>query len=109
MLSTTQPEFYQHYFLTRKTEKPTHTTLSLKANVSDTDNNPLAKVQVTSEQITFKRPKFTSKLGNFQLKNLASNVYTFTFSKAGYITQTQQIPITSGERTELKIILEPNP
>jgi hypothetical protein len=109
MLSTTQPEFYQHYFLTRKTEKPAHITLALKANVTDTDNNPLAKVRVTSEQITFKKTKFTTKIGNFQFKNLASNVYTFTFSKAGYITQTQQVPITSGERTELKIILEPNP
>ena len=109
MIVTTQPEFTQLYFLTKKIEKPAHTTLSLKANVSDNNKNPLAKVQVTSLQITFTKPKFTSKLGNFQLKNLASNVYTFTFSKAGYITQTQQVPITSGERTELKIILEPNP
>jgi len=108
MIMASQSEFTNLYFQTRKIEKPAYTTLALKANVSDPNKKPIAKVLLTSEQITFPKPKFTSKLGNFQLKNLASNVYTITLSKAGYTTQTIQVPITAGERTQIKIILIPN-
>jgi len=109
MIKPTQTEFANLYFLTRKIEKPAHTTLALKANISDPNNNPIAKVQITSEQIKFSKPKFTTKLGNFQLKNLPSDVYTITLTKPGYITQTLQIALTSGERTQLKITLTPTP
>ena len=109
MLLNSQPDFTNRYFSLRKIQKPAFKTLALKVNLSNPNKKPIGKALITCDKITFKKPKFTTKLGNFQIKNTPSDVYTFTFSKAGYQILSIEIPITSGERTQLKITLIPNP
>ena len=108
MLLVSQPEFANRYTSLRVIDRPIHRTIALKVNICDPDKKPLGKVRITCDKITFKKPKFTTKLGNFQIQNLESDVYIITFAKAGYETLTKEIPITSGERTQLKITLKPN-
>lgn len=108
MLLVSQREFANRYISLRVIHRPPHRTIAIKVNISDPDKNPLSRVHITSDKITFKKPKFTTKLGNFQIQNLESDVYTFIFTKPGYETKTIEIPITSGERTQLKLTLIPN-
>ncbi len=109
MLLTTQPEFTNRYFSLRRIQQPAYSKLALKVNITDPNKNPLGKVKITCPTLTFTKPKYTTQLGNFQLKHIPSEVYAFTFTKPGYQTLTTNIPITAGERTQLKLTLTPNP
>ena len=108
MLLVSQKEFANRYFSLRVIHRPPHRTIAIKVNISDQDKNPLGKVRITSDKIKFKKPKFTTKLGNFQIQDLESDVYTITLYKPGFKTLTIEVPITAGERTQLKLTLIPN-
>ncbi len=108
MLLISHIEFANRYSSLRAIQRPIHRTIALKINISEPDKSPQAKVLLKFDKIRFKKLKFNTKKGHFQIQNLESDVYSITFTKAGYETLTIEIPITSGKRTQLKIILKPN-
>ncbi len=98
------PDFVSHYFACRTANKPGYRTLAARILVVDEDGNPLEKVLVTNKGIGLKRR--TTELGQLYLKNLEDHVYVLVFSKSDYITQEVKLPITKGERTDIKVVMK---
>ncbi len=95
------PDFVSRYFACRTAKKPGYRTLAARILVVDEDGNPLEKVLATNKGIGLKRR--TTKKGQLYLKHLEDHVYVLVFSKSDYITQEVKLPITKGERAELKV------
>lgn len=98
------PEFVSHYFASRTATKPGYRTLAARILVVDEDGNPLEKVLITNKGIGLKRR--TTVKGQLYLKHLEDHVYVLVFSKSDYITQEVKLPITKGERAELKVKMQ---
>lgn len=102
----TQPAFYKDYKTTRKVEVPKD-VVQVVAKVTDAETGagiPNATVTFSlkdggSEPIV----KQTAEKGGFQIKTIASGIYTVTVVKLGYLNQTLTITIDGDEPYDLGV------
>lgn len=102
----TQPAFYKDYKTTRKVEVPKD-VVQVVAKVTDAETGagiPNATVTFSlkdggSEPIV----KQTAEKGGFQIKTIASGIYTVTVVKLGYLTQTLTITVAGDEPYDLVV------
>lgn len=104
MLRQDHYEFYRNYKNNRITIRPGHRKRAVKGNIKDSKGIPLANVTVNiaGSKNTFR----TSKLGNFNIKELDPGIYSFAFTKNGYIQITQKVNINKGETTSINLVME---
>lgn len=104
VVRNSQLVFYKNYIDARIIIDASYSKLSLRGVVSDRNELPITGVRVKIKNTTIET-KTTAK-GNFQLKHLADGIYTLVVSKNGYVEKEVIVNITSGERTEITIVLE---
>jgi len=104
VLKSSNDDFVTRYFASRSISRPPYRSLSARILVVDEAGNPLEKVLVTNKGIGLKRK--TSAKGQLYLKHLENRVYVLVLSKSDYETQEVNLPITKGERTELKVVMK---
>lgn len=118
-----QVNFYNAYHAARKVIDSGNGKLSLKVLVKDADTDEALKIVTvtvvlkagginpdgtpnetggTGKMIV----KKTADKGGFTLKGLADGQYVVTLKKVGYVTQTHNINVTSGELTKLTVKLK---
>lgn len=108
IIHDSDPEFYKKYKTTRKVDIPTD-VIQLVAWVTDAENDaeiPNATVTLTLNDSTAKPiVKQTAEKGGFQIKTIASGIYTVKVQKIGYQTQTFSITISGDEPYPLDVKL----
>ena len=96
-------EFFDIYKNNRKIIGPGYFPLAMRAFVTNIDQEPLEKVKATIEgNKTIYR---TAKKGSFNIKSLPEGMHKITFSLPGYNSQTLNIPIIKGKRTDIRVVL----
>ncbi len=103
MLQFTDPEVYKSYFSSRKIIRPGYRTLSLRGLVTDTEGLPIAKANVIIENANIYRK--TTDVGGFEIKDLASGMYTVTINKPGFVEMRTVVAVTATQRSEINIVL----
>ena len=104
VLKMSNPEFVSRYFASRKLVKPAYRVLSARILVVDEAGNPVGKVLATNKGIGLKRR--TTARGQMLLKHLEDLAYVLVFSKTDYVTQEVIVPVTTGERTEITVVMK---
>ena len=103
-----EPEFYKKYKTTRKVDVPAD-VVQLVAKITDAESGagvPNATVTFTLNDSTAESiVKQTAEKGGFQIKTIASGIYTVTVVKLGYITQTFTITLPGDEPYSLNVKL----
>ena len=103
-----EPEFYKKYKTTRKIDVPVD-VVQLVAKITDAERGtgvPNATVAFTLNDSTAEPiVKQTAEKGGFQIKTIASGIYTVTVVKLGYITQTFTITLPGDEPYSLNVKL----
>jgi len=103
-----EPEFYKKYKTTRKVDVPAD-VVQLVAKITDVESGagvPNATVTFTLNDSTAEPiVKQTAEKGGFQIKTIASGIYTVTVVKLGYITQTFTITLPGDEPYSLNVKL----
>ena len=104
MLRQDHYEFYRNYKNNRIVISAGHRQRAVRGNIKDSQGNPLANVTVNiaGTKNTFR----TSKLGNFNIQELDPGIYSFTYTKNGYIQITQKVNINKGESTSINLVME---
>lgn len=98
------PDFYANYVSSRKIINPASHPLALRCRVVDSLDVPVAGVSaLVAENGRLFR---TKTKGGFNAKSFAAGVYTFQFSKEGYVSQEAPVVIANGERTDVVVTLE---
>jgi len=72
--------------------------------VVDEQGMPLSKVEVSIKELGI--TKKTTDKGNFEFKNLESQVYEVTFKKAGYADTVVKVAVTATERTKIGVTMK---
>jgi len=86
------------------TEEPSPSEFSVQGQVTDTDSNPLAEVQVTVDQTS--DSVLTDANGEYLLPFLAPGDYTVTFTRADLAPQTLPVTVVEGEIATLDVVME---
>jgi outer membrane cobalamin receptor len=76
---------------------------TLTGTVTDQHHAPLPDVNIFLKDIS--RGAATDKMGRFGLKNIPEGNYEVAISSVGYRSQLQQVVITTGQTTVLKVML----
>jgi len=108
IIRDSEPEFYKKYKTTRKIDIPID-VVQLVAKITDAENDagiPNATVTLTLNNSTAEPiVKQTAEKGGFQIKTIASGIYTVKVQKIGYQTQTFSITISGDEPYPLDVKL----
>lgn len=108
IIRDSEPEFYKKYKTTRKIDIPID-VVQLVAKITDAENDagiPNATVTLTLNDSTAEPiVKQTAEKGGFQIKTIASGIYTVKVQKIGYQTQTFSITISGDEPYPLDVKL----
>lgn len=103
-----EPEFYKKYKTTRKVDVPAD-VVQLVAKITDAERGtgvPNATVTFTLNDSTAESiVKQTAEKGGFQIKTIASGIYTVKIQKIGYETQTLTITLPGDEPYSLNVKL----
>ena len=103
-----EPEFYKKYKTTRKIDVPID-VVQLVAKITDAERGagvPNATVTFTLNDSTAEPiVKQTAEKGGFQIKTIASGIYTVKIQKIGYQTQTITITLPGDEPYSLNVKL----
>ena len=103
-----EPEFYKKYKTTRKVDVPAD-VVQLVAKITDAERGtgvPNATVTFTLNNSTAEPiVKQTAEKGGFQIKTIASGIYTVKIQKIGYETQTLTITLPGDEPYSLNVKL----
>jgi len=103
-----EPEFYKKYKTTRKVDVPVD-VVQLVAKITDAERGagvPNATVAFTLNDSTAEPiVKQTAEKGGFQIKTIASGIYTVKIQKIGYQTQTLTITLPGDEPYSLDVKL----
>ena len=103
-----EPEFYKKYKTTRKVDVPAD-VVQLVAKITDAERGagvPNATVTFTLNDSTAESiVKQTAEKGGFQIKTIASGIYTVKIQKIGYQTQTLTITLPGDEPYSLNVKL----
>jgi len=103
-----EPEFYKKYKTTRKVDVPAD-VVQLVAKITDAERGagvPNATVTFTLNDSTAEPiVKQTAEKGGFQIKTIASGIYTVKIQKIGYQTQTLTITLPGDEPYSLNVKL----
>ena len=103
-----EPEFYKKYKTTRKVDVPAD-VVQLVAKITDAESGagvPNATVTFTLNDSTAEPiVKQTAEKGGFQIKTIASGIYTVKIQKIGYQTQTLTITLPGDEPYSLDVKL----
>ena len=103
-----EPEFYKKYKTTRKVDVPAD-VVQLVAKITDAESGagvPNATVTFTLNDSTAEPiVKQTAEKGGFQIKTIASGIYTVKVQKIGYQTQTLTITLPGDEPYSLNVKL----
>jgi len=103
-----EPEFYKKYKTTRKVDVPAD-VVQLVAKITDAERGagvPNATVTFTLNDSTAEPiVKQTAEKGGFQIKTIASGIYTVKVQKIGYQTQTLTITLPGDEPYSLNVKL----
>jgi len=103
-----EPEFYKKYKTTRKIDVPVD-VVQLVAKITDAERGtgvPNATVAFTLNDSTAEPiVKQTAEKGGFQIKTIASGIYTVKVQKIGYQTQTLTITLPGDEPYSLNVKL----
>ena len=103
-----EPEFYKKYKTTRKVDVPAD-VVQLVAKITDAERGagvPNATVTFTLNDSTAESiVKQTAEKGGFQIKTIASGIYTVKSQKIGYQTQTLTITLPGDEPYSLNVKL----
>jgi len=103
-----EPEFYKKYKTTRKVDVPVD-VVQLVAKITDAERGagvPNATVTFTLNDSTAEPiVKQTAEKGGFQIKTIASGIYTVKIQKIGYETQTLTITLPGDEPYSLNVKL----
>lgn len=80
----------------------------LKGTVSDSSSgSPLSSVSITSIDVNKSQSAITDTAGKYTISNMTTGLFTATFSKSGYITQTTSGTTSSGQTQTLNVQLSP--
>jgi hypothetical protein len=95
-------DFYNQYFIARKTINSAVHVRSLDISISD-KNGELAKVIVSIDNGTIKRR--STKKGRVLVQNLTEGTHSITMTMPGYTTQTVSFNVVQGETTKVNIVM----
>lgn len=114
---TSNVDFYNQYFQSRKIIQTSKSKLAMKGIVTDVDTSDFiqgVKVKITNafegallaaNAKALKLSKKTTQKGNFQVTNLVDGVYQVELSKPGYATQVVKINISEGDTAKMEVAL----
>ncbi|MBY0426546.1 MAG: carboxypeptidase-like regulatory domain-containing protein [Cytophagales bacterium] len=117
VFESTNQDFYDQYFASRKIIHTSTTRLSVKGTITESDETtPISGVKITISNVSPEIPsktdtppvsisKKTTSKGNFQLKNIPEGTYMVTLSKVGYKTVTVKTTVTDDKTTLLEVSL----
>jgi hypothetical protein len=97
------PNFYTSYINSRKIINPGSFPLSIRCQVVNEMNEPMAGVLAQAPQNN--KEYRTKEKGKFYIKSFPTGTHQFVFSKQGYETKTVTVVIAYGERTDVKVTL----
>ena len=103
MLVESHPDFYRDFTASKRLTAPAYRTLGARGAVVDSNGNRIALVTIACVALGIKHK--ISKSGGFYLRNLPDGIYPFTFSRAGYVTVTQDITFYRGTREEVLVVM----
>ena len=99
-----EPIFYIDFVNSKRITKPAYRVLSASGRVVDSNGVPIRKVTMYCSDLKF--GKRTSKNGGFRLSAMPDGVYSFEFSRAGYVSKKVDLVFYSGVRFEIVVELD---
>ena len=103
VLKNTQPDFVKGYFESRALDQAAGRHFSIKITVMNSSNQNIMNALVKNDALGVKRR--TSAKGNVFFRNIAEGTHDFVIAKAGYVSKTESIAVTPGERTDVVVTL----
>ena len=103
IVKNSHASFYEHYFDSRKLEKPSSHPLAIRCLIVDVEGNPIpnAAAFFSKNKSTFK----TKEKGFFYVRNFLEGKYQVTVTRMGYVTQIITVIVSSGKRTDVKVVM----
>lgn len=87
------------------TQAPSYSTGNISGTVFDQGGSVLSGVSVSLKVGKSKKTYITTSQGVFNIVGIPPGAYDLTFKKAGYLSQTAVVSVTSGKTTTLVTIL----